>query len=68
MYLSLIIQTQDEDSEAEKMSPLLDAATSTELPPSPSPSPPVATELQEEEELKTEIPNSTLATSKLIIL
>lgn len=56
-------ETQDEDSEAEKMSPLLDAATSTESPPSPSPSLPVATELQEEEELKTEIPNSTLATT-----
>ncbi|XP_046680336.1 E3 ubiquitin ligase RNF157 isoform X2 [Homalodisca vitripennis] len=49
-------ETQDEDSEAEKMSPLLNGAASTD---SPSPSPPVmAQEEGEEEDLKTELPQS----------
>lgn len=50
-----MLQTQDEDSEAEKLSPLLDVKDS------PSPSPPVIApeEGEEQDQLKVELPKNS---------
>lgn len=53
-----MLQTQDEDSEAEKLSPLLDVKACAD---SPSPSPPVIAqeEGEEQDQLKVELPKNS---------
>ncbi|XP_075220083.1 mahogunin ring finger 1 [Lycorma delicatula] len=55
-------EPEDIDSEAEKLSPLLDAATSTESPVRPTPSPPADID-DEELQLKVEVSNDEVTTS-----